>query len=118
MKKTLVTLCLTMGILGAHSAMACTNGQQGIGYTNASPETASITITDTNTSQKIYSNVTVNGTNAYYEFCWTSTSDNYKITQTISNSSSYITFTSQSFVNSDYFINVTSNQPSPAWTTM
>ena len=118
MKKKLLTLSLTIGILSAHSAMACTTGQQGIGYTNASTGTATVTITAQNTSQNIYSNVTVNGQNSYYEFCWTSTSDTYMISQTISGSSSYINFTSQDFVNSNYFINVSSNQTSPSWTAM
>lgn len=119
MKKILLTLSLTSGIFCSQSMLACSQGQQGIGYqNNNSTIDAMVTIEDTTTSKAVFSDTTVNA-NAFYEFCWpTNTTDSYKITQTFSKSTAqYIEFSADYFKSKGYYINVSSDQTDPAWTT-
>lgn len=111
MKKVLL-LNLALGLVGVEHAIACDYGYEGIGYQSKSSESANVVIVqESNPSKEI--NATVDA-EAFHEFCWPITDSPYKITQTFaSTGSSYQEFTATDFSNSNYYINVNSNDS--AW---
>ena len=115
MKKVLMTIGFTLGVLVTQNVLACETGQEGIGYQNNNTSAAAtVSIVNTTTSAAVFTNTTVNA-GSFFEFCWpTNSADTFQITQTFSNTQ-YINYTAEDFKTNNYYINVTSDQA--GWTT-